>query len=414
MAINKRILILALLIISVVAGTKADNGINSPYSRYGLGILADQNLSVNRQMGGLGYALSSRSYINLLNPAAIAKADTITMLFEGGFSMQNVNFEEGNIKKNARNASFDYLAMQFRACKNVGISLGFLPYSNVGYSFATTTTESGKESTSSYYGEGGIYQPYIGVGWAPAKGLSVGLMASYIYGDITHSIYNNFSDASITDMSRQYNMKVRSYKIDLGMQYTAEIKDKHKVTFGAVYSLGHDLNADAFEIKTITASDTTRLDGAFKLPHTIGAGVMYSYNNKWSFGADYTFQNWSSSPFFGYDKGVNRSRVSIGAEYAPADIMSRNIFKNMQYRMGAYYAQPYTEIQGQEGCEEYGVSAGVSFPIVNKINNRSMVHISGQVIRMEPKSPGLIAETCLRLNIGITFNEAWFMKLKLR
>lgn len=414
MAINKKILILTLLIISAITGVKADNGINSPYSRYGLGVLADQNLSVNRQLGGLGYALNSRSYINLLNPAALAKADTITMLFEGGFSMQNVNFEEGKVRKNAKNASFDYLAMQFRACKNVGISLGFLPFSNVGYSFATKTTESGKESTSNYNGEGGIYQPYLGIGWAPTKDLSVGVMASYIYGDITHNIYNNFSDANITDMSRQYNMKVRSYKLDFGMQYTAEIIDKHKVTIGAVYSLGHDLSADAIEVKTITTSDTTKIEGAFKLPHTIGAGIMYSYNDKWKFGADYTYQNWGSSSFFEYDKGTNRSKISIGAEYAPGNMLSNNIFKKMQYRMGAYYAQPYTEIQGQEGCEEYGISAGFSFPIINRINNRSLVHISGQVVRMEPKSPGLISETCLRLNIGITFNEGWFMKLKLR
>ena len=56
MAINKRILTLLTLIIAACAGY-ADNGINSPYSRYGLGILADQSLAVNRQMGGLGYAL---------------------------------------------------------------------------------------------------------------------------------------------------------------------------------------------------------------------------------------------------------------------------------------------------------------------------------------------------------------------
>ena len=53
-------------------------------------------------------------------------------------------------------------------------------------------------------------------------------------------------------------------------------------------------------------------------------------------------------------------------------------------------------------------------PIINRINNRSVLHVSGQLIRMEPKGAGLIAETYLRLNIGLTFNESWFMKIRVR
>ena len=170
---------------------------------------------------------------------------------------------------------------------------------------------------------------------------------------------------------------------------------------------------DGEEIITTSKSDTTSISGGFKLPHTFGIGVLYDYNSNWKFGIDYTYQGWGSSSFFGYDKGVNRSKVSVGAEYSPNQL-SRNIFKRMNYRMGAFYAQPYNEVNGQEGCEEYGASIGVTIPIVNRVNNRSLLHISGQVIRMSPKSDGMIAETYLRLNVGITFNESWFMKLKLR
>ena len=413
MTLNRRLLTFIFIIVATVAAV-ADNGINSPYSRYGMGVLSDQNLGVNRQMGGLGYALRSGNYINLLNPASFAATDTLTMLFEAGFSLQNVNFKEGNVQKNAKNGSFDYLAMQFRAGKNVGISLGFLPYSNVGYSFATTTSEGGKERTSNYNGTGGIYQPFIGIGWSPVKNLSVGLMASYIYGDITHSIYNDFTEGNNTDMQRQYLVNVRSYKIDFGAQYSTQLAGKHNITFGATYSIGHDLNADAMMIETITASDTTKIDGAFKLPHTLGIGAIYNYNDNWKVGLDYTFQNWSAADFFGYDKGTSRSKISVGAEYSPNNLLSRNLLKKMSYRMGAYYAQPYTEVQGQKGCEEYGISAGFSMPIINRINNRSILHVSGQVIRMEPKGPGLIAETYMRLNLGITFNESWFMKIRVR
>lgn len=152
MTINKKILTTLLAIFTFVQ-IFADNGINSPYSRYGVGVLTNQSLGINRQMGGLGYGLRSHSYINILNPASFSEADTLTMLLETGFSLQNVNFKEGNRQINAKNASFDYLAIQFRVCKNLGMSVGFLPYSNVGYSFSTNSgVGTNEQSLNSYNG----------------------------------------------------------------------------------------------------------------------------------------------------------------------------------------------------------------------------------------------------------------------
>ena len=91
---NKKIFAFLVVMLSVI-GAHADNGINSPYSRYGMGILSDQSLGINRQMGGLGYGLRSHRFINIQNPASFSEADTLTMLFEAGFSLQNVNFKEG-------------------------------------------------------------------------------------------------------------------------------------------------------------------------------------------------------------------------------------------------------------------------------------------------------------------------------
>ena len=399
----------------IVSGVFADNGINSPYTRYGVGLLADQSLGINRQMGGLGYGLRSHKYVNILNPASFSAVDTLTMLFEAGFSLQNVNFKEGNKQLNAKNGSFDYVAMQFRVCRNLGMTLGFLPYSNVGYTFSNISGVGTNEtSTNTYSGSGGLYQPFVGLGWRPFKWLSVGVMGSYIYGDISHDVAINFANS--TDRSRSYTASLRSYKVDFGLQYITRIAEKHDLITGVTYSLGHDLNAKAKVTETTSSSTTEKdIENGFKLPHTFGAGFMYSYNGNWKFGADYTFQQWSSSSFFGNGNGVYRSKVSVGAEYSPIKI-SNNIFKMMEYRVGAHYAQPYTEVNGKKGCEEYGVSAGFSLPFYNSNNKYShaTLHVSGQFIRMEPKSSGMIAENYLRVNIGITFNESWFMKMKVR
>ena len=427
MALYKRLLFTLLTIFTSIL-VQAENGINSPYSRFGLGILSDQNLAVNRQMGGLGYALRDKSYINLLNPAAVSSADSTTMIFEGGFSFQNGNFKEGNTKINAKNASFDYLVMGFRLKKNLGFAMGMLPYSNVGYSFGwNKTTHSSDGDTNGafsslykYSGTGGITQPFMTIGWGITDKLSIGATVSYLYGDISHNISNEFTDNNISNRTREYSLNVSSYKADFGLQYSKKISDKHSYIIGAVYSFGHDLNADAqlIERKITTGvaeySDTASFDNAFKLPHTFGLGATYTYNGKWTFGADYTFQKWSDSSFFGDNKGCDRSKISLGVEYNPNKI-SRNVLKRTRYRAGLYYAEPYTEFNGKKGCEEYGVSAGFSLPMTsnnNMNNNRSLLNVSGQFVRINPKTDGMITETYLRLNIGITFNEFWFFKSK--
>lgn len=412
---NKRIFAILIIVFSVI-GVYADNGINSPYSRYGVGILADQGMGISRQMSGLGYALRSHRFINIQNPASFSEADTLTMLFEAGFSMQNVNFKEGNKRINARNASFDYVAIQFRLCKNLGMSAGFLPYSNVGYAFSSSSQDKDdalNKHTDTYSGTGGLYQPYIGLGWRPMPWLAAGVMGSYIYGDITHQVVYEFPNS--TSRSTVYNASIKSYKVDFGLQFIAKMANKHELTLGATYSLGHRLNAD------VTLNNSEIPDG-FSLPHTFGAGLAYKYDERLTVGADYTFQNWSTSTFF--DKtdnnesiglGTNRSKISLGAEYSPNRI-SKNLFKMMSYRAGVHYAQPYTKINGKEGCDEFGVSAGISIPFYNSNNSYShgTLHISGQFVHLAPRSAGLITENYLRINIGITFNESWFMKLRVR
>lgn len=412
----KQILTILTILIAFV-GAKADNGINSPYSRYGLGILANQSLGVNRQMGGLGYGLRSDSYINILNPASFSQADTLTMLFEAGFTLQDIYFRENGKGTNALNASFDYIAMQFRLCKGLGMSIGFLPYSTVGYSFSSISSAGTQnEYTTTYAGSGGIYQPYVGLGWQPFKGLSIGATASFIYGDIAHEISYNLTNSDV-DNYKSYTAKLKSYKLDFGLQYYATIAKKHDIVIGGTYSLGHDMNAEA--IKTVveaSTSETDTIDGGFRLPHTYGGGFTYCYNKQWKFGADYTLQQWGTSTFFGDDdKGIDRYKISIGLEYSPNE-MSNKFHKMISYRGGLYFAQPYTIVNGNNGCNEYGISAGLSLPIMNRNNkyNNALVHISGQYIHMSPKSAGLIAENYFRLNIGITFNEAWFMKLKVK
>ena len=65
---------LAVLPLCVAAQT---NGSNSPYSRYGFGLLGDGGNAFNKGMSGTAYAMRNGKEINTKNPASYAALDSL-------------------------------------------------------------------------------------------------------------------------------------------------------------------------------------------------------------------------------------------------------------------------------------------------------------------------------------------------
>ena len=114
---KKNILAFCLSILATAAF--AQSGTNSPYSQYGLGVLTDQGNSYNRGMNGVGLGLRESNQINYINPASYSSIDSLTFVFDVGMSLQITNFKEGNVKKNAKNADFEYAVGGFRLMPKV-------------------------------------------------------------------------------------------------------------------------------------------------------------------------------------------------------------------------------------------------------------------------------------------------------
>ena len=227
---------------------------------------------------------------------------------------------------------------------------------------------------------------------------------------------------------------ISDYKLDFGLQYTYKLNKKNTINVGAVYTLGHTLHGDAYKYhQTGTESNGSiyvqsqtgdTIPNPFKMPHTFGAGLTYVYDNRLTIGVDYTLQKWNTADltWSKFNKESvemnNRTKIALGAEFVPSYI-SHNYLKRIRYRMGAYYSTPYNKVSYtdpdtgatsfQDGAREYGVSVGFGLPM---FQSKSMLNISGQYIKVSPKFKGLMEENYLRINIGLTFNERWFMKWK--
>ena len=389
------------LLIFFVMTAMAQSGSNSPYTRYGFGQLSDQSFGNSKAMGGVAYGLRNGLQINAANPASYSAVDSLTFLFDAGMSLQNANFKENGIKTNAKNSTVDYIAMQFRLWDRMGMTVGFLPYSTVGYNMSQTksisTDEYGNPITalSTYTGDGGLQQVFAGLGFKVFNNFSIGANFSYFYGEITHSVNTMFNSTNATSSVRADKLEISDYKLDLGLQYTQPLGKKHTVNLGLVYSLGHDLNGKGYNFKETYASGITipmtqtvdTIRNAFSLPHSIGVGATYVYDRRLTVGLDYTLQKWEDAEFFG-EKGKfqNRSKISFGAEYWPNPI-SRNYLNRIRYRVGAYYSDPYTKVNDKEGAREYGVSFGFGLPL-EVFQSRSILNISGQYVKISPKIKG--------------------------
>ena len=414
---RQTLLLLLLLCVCGVANAQSSsassNNTNSPYTRYGLGQLADLGSGNSKAMGGIAYGLRDKYQVNFANPASYSAVDSLTFIFDGGVSLQNTNFSNGTLKLNAKNSSFDYITMQFRAAKWAGISLGLLPFSNVGYSMTESRPVQGSSDQSmqvTYNGDGGLHQLYLGAGFKILKNLSVGANISYLWGDVTHTRLEQFpNDASQFSYQNVFNASITSYKLDFGAQYTHQFDKKHEMTVGVVFSPGHKMSTNA--TVTTTTSVVVERDSVAdcELPTTLGAGVTYVYDGRLTVGADVMFQNWGNVKYMNRDDMLcDRSRVSVGAEFLP-NPMGRNYLAHVKYRLGAYYSKPYYKVAGNRAANEYGVTAGFGLPIPR---TRSVLSLSAQYVRTEGTSAQLLNENIFRVCIGVTFNERWFFKRK--
>lgn len=411
------------------------NGSNSPYSRYGFGLLGDRGNAFNKGMAGTAYGMQNGKELNTKNPASYAAIDSLTFLFDLGLSMQNGNIAQGGVKTNAKNSSVDYVTAGFRVAKNVGMSLGLVPFSTIGYN--TSSKEEIQASnqvltkTTTFSGDGGLHEAYIGVGWAPFRRFSIGMNAGYLWGDLSHTVLMNFDDSNINSTRQAYETDIRTYKADFGLQYVQPLDKKNTLTLGLTYGLGHDIKRDAYYYnqKVVTGSsasgDTLVCRNAFQLPHTLGAGITWTHDSSLRVGVDYTFQKWADMKFpmvvenaagaLDYvgrkDLFTDLHKVSLGMEYVknPEGLRWR---QRVRYRAGFSYQTPYTKIGGVDGPQHFLASVGVALPITNMHNSRSLINFSAQYERVKPKMAGMITENYIRFSIGLTFNERWFMKWK--
>lgn len=158
----KRFFSLSLLLVVALTAFSQQVGSNSPYGRYGYGLLSNQTFGASEAMGGISYGVRRSQQVNPGNPASYSKLDTLTFIFDFGLSAQYSDLSDDNNKQYFWNGNLDYVAIQFPIIKKIGASVGLIPFSKTGYNFGQSKS-AGVVHNEIFRGDGGLSQVYAGI-----------------------------------------------------------------------------------------------------------------------------------------------------------------------------------------------------------------------------------------------------------
>jgi hypothetical protein len=423
---KSKLVLLTIFFIMMSDVVFAQSSVNSPYTRYGYGLLSDKATTAQRGMGGIGYGVRNPQFINTVNPASFSALDSLTFMFDLGVMGQSAWFKDGLNTERKNNANIEYLAMQFLLGRRLGFGVGLEPVSFVGYSYGDTTRLAEDDMlNNTSQGTGGLSQVYGTLSYDFFNKVSLGVKLSYLYGDIAHSNQVSFTSATLTNPYNIYwndTLRASGLTYEFGLQYHQPIGKYKMLTIGGIYSPLTRFGGKIMQATMRTDPSTGTVmsneyyvtrDSVFELPASYGLGFTYNEYNKLTLGADVLYQNWSGAKYYDQtDAFNNRLKVTLGGELIP-NATSNKFLNRVRYRAGLYYANSYLKVE-DSGYKEYGISIGLGIPTTTVYERTSYVNFAFNYSLVRPDVKTLIKEQYIKLTLSYTFNESWFFKRKVQ
>lgn len=415
---------LLIALFSLILQANAQLRIVSPYSRFGIGDLADNNNSWNMSMGQLGIGIQNHLHVNYANPASAMAFDSLSFVFEGGLNSEFVTLRSDFQKVSRNQASLGYLLFGMPVNRWWKTSVGLVPFSDVGYNVANYENYPNAGTIIRLYsGSGGISRIFWGNAFRPMKGLSLGINASYLFGSMERSASVIFPDSlNAMNLDSYYYVTMSDLWFNFGAQYTTRIGKDISLTLGAVFSPTLNMAARADVLATTYLLSSTgvqsprdtllneeRNRGNIVLPMMTGGGFSLEKKNKWMVGLDGKWQNWEKFTAFEYsDSLVNSWQLSAGGQFIPDIDNYTSYLSRVHYRIGFNFHQTYLRIKGEQ-LNEFAISFGLGLPLRG---TKTMLNLGFQYGNRGTTAQNLIREDFFKVVVGFSIYERWFIKRK--
>jgi len=422
MKTKKYSILIAITTLTLMYST-AQTGLNSPYSRYGIGNLQNRNNVSLSSMGGLNKSIGGNTILNHENPATYSLLDTLAFVFDAALFSNSSILKSSSTSITNNNTSLSYFTIGFSIIKKIKSSFGILPYSDIGYTMIDKQNNpSIGTATYIYEGDGGLTKIYGGLSFQILKNLSIGANASYVFGNIWRTRKIEFDTLYAFNTLNKTTNHISGFMFDFGAIFTPKISEDKQLNIGLTYSLNsklkstdeifsatYVLNTSDEEVMRDTVELYENAGGEISIPQKAGFGISFEKPNKYLIGVDVEWQNWRNYKLFGESDSLQNSlMINVGGMFSP-NPQGSSIFKRAKYRLGFKYVKSYLELKNTQ-INDMSISAGISLPIRKSMNS---INIGFEIGQFGTINNNLIRINYYNIQIGIQFYERWFYRRKL-
>ena len=413
----KQLVKLAFLLLLSINSVNAQNEVNAPYSRFGLGELTANYTPTMAAMGSVSQGVFNPLVVNYNNPASYAFGYRQRFIMQTGLGHTTNRMQTLDASQITNYTNLSHFTIGFPVAKWWDTSVGILPYSDIAYSF----NDNWEDPAASLFfeGSGGLSRFYMGHAFTLHKSLSIGGNLNYLFGSLNTIRKVVFEDDSYLHTRHTDQTIVSGFYYDCGAMFKTKVSD-WTLSTSVTLDNGGDVSAkktvlsETFRFNNLieTVEDTfaysSTKNGSVVLPSGFAAGFSFS-NDQWLIAADYTTKNWSEFSNFGVSDNLdNSSRYAFGLEFTPDRKAINKYFQMVRYRLGAYTANTYLNLRGQH-LEEKVVSFGFGLPMKR---SGTLLNLSAELGQRGTTQENLIQDTFARFKIGLVLSDIWFIKRK--
>ena len=436
------------LVLALCPSLQAQDGINSPFSQFGVGMgNLPYNMPAASAIGGVTYTRAASNMVNPFNPASYAITGKETFVFDMGLNIEFSTLRNNNKSQFDADGNLGYLAFSLPLSKWWKTAFGVMPLTDVNYmTTQKVPVEPGGIVENIYYGTGSVSRFFWGHGFnifgandEKKPQLRAGFNANFLYGSLTRTVTNNFEAADSTyfiNKRRKKETFINNFTFDFGLQYSQPIGENHRLdaAFTMKPPQTMDIRENAVVYTYVTQSsleyprDTifpvgggdNEYTSQLEQPLTLGFGLSLQRNNRWLVAADATFAPWSglkyteNSEFEIFGKiplqyGKNQ-RYALGIQLL-GDKNSTSYLRRMTFSAGAHYESGCLRLALLDGTShtlnEWGIGAGVALPMRK---GRSVLNIT--LAYSSFGASDLLRRDAFTVGISIGSCESWFVKRK--
>ncbi|MFK7756060.1 MAG: hypothetical protein AB8B53_03925 [Flavobacteriales bacterium] len=470
---TKRFGILVVLVLSALQCLSQLNTL-SPYSRFGLGELEQQNSIFG--LGNSGAVVSRSPYfsVNSRNPASYSSL--IHPTFQTGITVSNFELSANGETNRNYLSKLSEISIGLPFGKGFAAAFGVLPYSSVGYDLEADggTLPDGTPVTYEYSGSGGLTNGFLGFSYQKrflkeqivrnSKGVEVdtvrylassiagGLNGNLLFGDVSYERNVVYASSDYYQRLETSGMSLADANLTFGLLYTRNLVTTYRsyksesvkekdldVTIGVAFTPKHSSSpqntrlvgygrydntlSEAIFLDTISYFSS---DGELTIPALLEAGATFSFQNAKSRELNVSFQV-SMQDWNKFNNSLDGPGVSgvlgdatmfrVGLEYTPKPLTETNLpwYKKTLIQVGARTGTSYLSLGG-ESFTESAVSAGISIPFLGS-RTLSRINLGMDFGYRGTTVDGLIEQTTLNTYLGFSLmpdmkRNGWFRRSK--